>query len=276
MKATLLISTAVLFCSGARAQNQQPAARQNYEQTAVEERIHELEARGGPAPTQNPLIDHGGPVLTASKTYAIYWGTPAAFPIDLQSGMSSLLSGFNGSTYLGIAQQYMRGSPLSSAYMATVSDTSAPPSRAPTTAAIGAEVCKLFAHPDPSTIYFVFTSNAPKINYCAWHDEATCNGVTFQVAYIPNQAQLAGCSPYTRTNLSCNSFSEGTVASADSVAHEFMEAVTDPHINAWYDKRGEEMADKCNFVYYSCVNLPGGNWQIQAEWSNALNACQQQ
>ena len=120
--------------------------------------------------------------------------------------------------------------------------------------------------------------NAPKINYCAFHDMATCNNVTFQVAYIPNQALLlSGCSPYLAANLSCNSYTEGTVASADSVAHEFMEAVTDPHLDAWYDKTGAEIADKCNFVYQSCVTLPNRTkWQIQAEWSNAISACQQQ
>ncbi len=66
------------------------------------------------------------------------------------------------------------------------------------------------------------------------------------------------------------------MASADSAAHEFMEAITDPQINAWYDHSGSEIGDKCNFVYQSCVTLPTGAWQIQAEWSNALNACQQQ
>ena len=30
-----------------------------------------------------PLVDNGGPVLAASKTWAIYWGPAAAFPADL-------------------------------------------------------------------------------------------------------------------------------------------------------------------------------------------------
>ena len=42
------------------------------------------------------LVDHGGKVLAASKTYAIYWGTASAFPSDLQSGMAALLGGFGG------------------------------------------------------------------------------------------------------------------------------------------------------------------------------------
>lgn len=223
-----------------------------------------------------PLVDHGGSVLPVSKTVAIYWGDATQFPSDLQSGMAAMLSGFNGSSYLGVMEQYMRNAPISTSNGTALSDSSAPPSPAPTTAQLGAEVCKLVAAPDPSTLYIVFTSNAPKINYCAWHNDTTCNGVTFQVAYIPNQALLPGCSPYTRSNLHCNGYSDGTVASADSVAHEFMETITDAHIDAWFDKSKQEVADKCNFNYQQCVTLSTGSWQIQSLWSNAIGACQQQ
>jgi hypothetical protein len=239
------------------------------------------------SPTQGLLIDHHGPVLASSKTFAIYWGTQKDFPSDLKGAMATLLDGFDGSSYLGIAQQYMRGAQISSQYLGSLDDAdpaNPPPSHSPKTSTIGAEVCHLIGTPDANTIYVVFTSNAPHVNYCAWHDKATCDGVNyFQVAYVPNQALLPGCSPYTRTNLHCNGYSDGTVSSADSVAHEFMEAVTDPHIDAWLDANGQEVADKCNFNYQACVTLgkPGStsSWQIQSEWSNALlptPGCQQQ
>jgi hypothetical protein len=229
------------------------------------------------ASTKSPnVVDHGGVVLPTSRTVAVYWGNPGDFPSDLQGAMTSLLSGFNGSSYLGIAQQYMRGAAISTSYDGALVDTSTPPNRAPTTSALGAEVCKLVANPDPDTLYIVFTSNAPKINYCAWHSKASCNGVAFQVAYVPNQAQLPGCSPYTATNLHCNSYSDGTVTSADSVAHEFMETITDAQITAWYDASKAEIADKCEYMYSSCVTTSTGSWQIQAEWSNSISGCQQQ
>jgi hypothetical protein len=97
------------------------------------------------------------------------------------------------------------------------------------------------------------------------------------VAYVPNQAQLPSCSPFTKSNLGCNAYSDGTVSSADSVAHEFAETITDAHIDAWYDKSRAEIGDKCNFVYSACVSLPNGSrWQIQNLWSNAIGGCQQQ
>ena len=233
-------------------------------------------AQGGSKKSGGPLIDHGGTVLTASATHAIYWGTAADFPSDLQTGMASLLRGLSRSSYLGIATQYMRGATPSTTYAGAVSDPSAPPRRGPSVSDIAAEVCRLFASPDPNGIYVVFTSNAPHVNYCAWHASATCNGVTFQIAYLPNQALLPACSPYTKVDLGCNAYSEGTVTSADSVAHEFMEATTDPHLDAWYDKNGQEIADKCNYDYQACVVLSTGSWQIQSEWSNQIGGCLQQ
>lgn len=222
------------------------------------------------------LIDHGGLVLASSKTYAIYWGPSAGFPSDLVTGMTQLLGGLNGSSYLGIAGQYMRGAGISSTFGGSVFDTNAPPTKGPKPSDLGTEVAKFFATPDPSALYLVYTSNFPHINYCAWHSYATANGVTFQVAYIPNNALAPGCSPYTVANLHANSYSDGTVANADSTAHEFMEAITDAHIGAWYDNSGSEIGDKCNFNYQGVVTLGNGSkWQIQSEWSNAINGCQQ-
>jgi hypothetical protein len=232
------------------------------------------------APT--PLIDHGGPVLTTSNTYAIFWGPSAEFPSDEESGVAALLTGFEGSSYLGIGDQYMRGGTATTTYVGATSDLSDPPAHAPKASELGTEVCSLFPKPDPNGIYFVFTSNLPHISYCAWHAPATCNGVTFEVAYMPNMANSPGCSPYTKVDLGCNTYSGATVSLLDGLAHEFMESVTDPLISAWYDKNGQEMADKCEYQYTACVQLPTAtspnatSWQIQELWSNAAGGCVQQ
>jgi hypothetical protein len=66
---------------------------------------------------------------------------------------------------------------------------------------------------------------------------------------------------------------------ADSVAHEVEEFATDPDLNAWYDKRGNENADKCAWTYGttstaangSQYNLTLGSMQylLQRNWVNA-------
>jgi hypothetical protein len=246
----------------------------------LQDRLATERARGGPAPTGPALlVDHGGPVLASSQTLAIFWGQGGDFPVDYVMGMDRLFRGLDRSSYLGIAQQYMRRGSIGMNYQGYSLDSSTPPARAPKASDLGAEVCKLYPQPVSNGIYFVFTSNVPRnVSYCAWHDKASCNGVTFQVAYIPNQGLLPGCSPYKTVNLGCNRYSTGTATAADSVAHEFMEAVTDPLLTAWYDKTGAEIADKCEYKYTSCVALPGtgDTWQIQQEWSNAVSACVQQ
>ena len=231
--------------------------------------------KGGSTTAPSPLVDHGGKVLTSSTTYAIWWGAAADFPSDAQTGIPQLLNGFGGSSYLAIANQYMRGATANSSYGGSFVDPTAPPTHAPNVATIANEVAKFVQKPDPNAIYFVYTSNMPKVNYCAWHAAATAGGVTFQVAYMPNTAGVAGCDPGNLYN--ANTLSEGTRSLADSTAHEFMEATTDPvPLSGWADKNGQEIGDKCNFVYSGAVKLSHGSvWQLQEEWSNAVGGCQQ-
>jgi len=66
---------------------------------------------------------------------------------------------------------------------------------------------------------------------------------------------------------------------ASIIAHELEEAVTDPNLNAWYDSRGQENADKCAWTFgttYTTSNgskanmsLGGLNYLIQQNWVNA-------
>jgi hypothetical protein len=232
----------------------------------------------GAATATNPLVDHGGPVLTASKTFAIWWGSPSGFPSDAKAGIDNLFAGFNGSSFLGISSQYMRGSSVSSSFHTNWTDTSYPPSHV-STYTIGSEVCKEIsrngATPDSSAVYFVYTSNFPRGgNYCAWHSWGYCGNTPVQIAYMPNTTGVAGCDPGNLYN--CNSYSQGTRSLANVTSHEFMESVTDPELNAWYDNGGSEIGDKCAWNFSSCVNLPNGSWQLQTEWSNTANGCVQQ
>ncbi|MCU1461828.1 MAG: hypothetical protein JWO37_1903 [Acidimicrobiales bacterium] len=227
------------------------------------------------------LVDHGGGVLPASHTYAIWWGSPSAFPTDAHTEIPALLSGLAGPTYTGIASQYMPSSRATSSYVAAATDTSAPPSRSPATATIVDEVGRVIAanaangwSPDPTAMYFVYTSTFPShVNYCAWHSYGTVGGTTVQVAYMPNTAGIAGCDPgavYDTTH-----YTEGTRSLANVTAHEFMEAITDPTLTAWYDPSGQEIGDKCAWQFSGTVSLGGRGWQLQQEWSNSATGCVQ-
>ena len=234
-----------------------------------------LRFKGAPhARSTGNLIDHGGPVLSSSHTYAIFWGTPTAWSADVTAGVASLFSGFGGSNYLGIAAQYMRGATIGSTYSGTTSDTSAPPKKV-TAGTLGAEVQKLYgSNIDSSGIYFVYTSNFPSGGgFCAWHSAATASGRTIAVAYMPNTTGVAGCDPGNPYGVTG---SEGLRSLANVTAHEFMESATDPlpggATYAWIDKSGSEIGDKCAWQFSGPVTLSNGSeWQLQQEWSNDAN-----
>ena len=45
--------------------------------------------------------------------------------------------------------------------------------------------------------------------------------------------------------------------------------LTDPQLNAWYDQKGDENADKCAWTFNGLVTIGGQSWKIQGNWSNA-------
>ena len=70
---------------------------------------------------------------------------------------------------------------------------------------------------------------------------------------------------------------------ANVTAHELVEAVSDPELNAWFDSRGNENADKCNFVFGAVTTEPNNSlsnvmigsskYLIQQNWSPVSNGC---
>ena len=57
--------------------------------------------------------------------------------------------------------------------------------------------------------------------------------------------------------------------------HELAEAITDPHLNAWYDSAnpGNEIADKCAWIQLGTIATSQGTFAVQPLWSNADNGC---
>jgi hypothetical protein len=194
---------------------------------------------------QGNLIDHGGPVLVADTTYAIWWGPTSGWPSDTQTGINALFNGFNGTSFLGIANQYLRGGTATTSFAGNFFDASNPPSLVPSNATLAEEVCSVLnangVFPSSNAIYFIYTSNFPSNNtsFCAFHTFGTCNGVTIHFAYMPNTTGIAGCDPGDL--FGCNSFSQGARSLANVTSHEYMEAITDPDANAWFERSGAEI-----------------------------------
>ena len=187
------------------------------------------EARRGGGGGSSPLMtNHGGTVLTAVSTQAIFWGNWSEGDEHI-TGIDSLFSGWSGSTIARASTEYSgtNGQVTSSAsYKGHVIDGSTPPRKALSTSGAVAEACKITGNnPDPGAVYFIYTSTgAGHVNYCAWHSWGTCsNGAQIQVAYMPNIDGLAGCNPGDTSGL----HSEGVAALANVTSHELSEAVTE-------------------------------------------------
>ncbi|HXI21046.1 MAG TPA: hypothetical protein VNH46_08180 [Gemmatimonadales bacterium] len=235
-------------------------------------------ARGGRV---NLLVYHNGPVLKTNKSMAILWGpqwTSGSFPSDVVSGLDQLFGGWNQSNFAKLNDEYYDTNGQITAnhtYLGHVFDGTAAPSGALSVNQAVSEACKVTGNnPDPLALYLIYTPTFPSgTNYCAWHSWGSCsNGAQIQVAYEPNPAGVSGCDPQD----TWTSHSQMLASLANTSAHELAEAITDPRGSAWYDRQGNENADKCAWQFSAPVKLSNGtSWKIQMNWSNASKGCLQ-
>jgi hypothetical protein len=231
---------------------------------------------GGGSPV---MTYHGGKILPTAHTYAIFWGSSAAFGGGKVSGLDTFYVGFNGSSYAATNTEYAGiGGQVGSAtnHFGHFLDPSAGPTRAPKTSTLLAEVCKVAADQngvppdaDGNSYYAVYT-DLPRghAGYCAWHSSGTCNGTPVQFAFFFNLDGDAGCDPQDTTT----GHSQGLAALANVSGHELSEALTDPASpGAWYDSSGAENADKCAWTFGApSLDFGSGvNFKVQGNWSNA-------
>jgi hypothetical protein len=219
---------------------------------------------------------HGGKILTTAVIQAIFWGTSWNANVgDEISGLDDWYTGFSGSNYAAISDEYTGSN------VQVGPDTTYSPgryvvdnSRASSgnkTSAILAEVCKVIT-PDSSGngYYAVYVDLPRKGSYCAYHSWGSCKGVPVQFAFFWKLDGDSGCDPQSTVP----NQSEGLAALANVSGHELSEARTDPTGAGWYDSGGAENGDKCVWTFnVPYVTFPKGStwteWKIQGEWSNA-------
>ena len=224
------------------------------------------------------LRDGGGPVAANVHAYAIWWGDPASFPSDEKDAVEDFLGTVGGSSYLAIADQYLRGAKATVTLSFSFLDPSTPPDGTASPEVLTEGICGQIAaqgqEPDPLGAYLVFTPSVPSgMTLCAPHGTTTCDGTRVPYALAPSPTNYPACNFVQ--SLACNSHSVPTQSVVNFIAHELMEIVTDPFGTGWTGP-GNEMGDKCNAVFDHCVSMAGGRWQIQEEWSNAAHACVQE
>jgi hypothetical protein len=135
---------------------------------------------------------------------------------------------------------------------------------------------------DTNAVYFVLTSADVTASsgfctqYCGWHTHGTIGGTDIKYSFVGNPDRCPSACEAQTTGPNGNAGADGM---ASIIAHESEEAISDPDLNAWYDTRGAENADKCAWTFGtestasngSKYNITLGSRQylIQQNWVNA-------
>ena len=280
-------------CLGILAVFAQGNSNGNASDKAVHETLPHNQYGGGASST--PISYHGGPVLVNGvKVYYIWYGDWSGNTAkSLANGSPGILpvlaSSIGGSPYFNINTTYYNGSgkhvPNLVTFMGQTTDNYSQGtalSDAGVQAVVSAAISSgALGKPDPNGVYFVLTSADVNetsgfcTQYCGWHTNGTISGTDIKYAFIGNPDRCpSACSAQTTSpngNL-------GADAMASIIAHELQEATTDPDLNAWYDRRGYENADKCAWTFGATKVTNGAHWNmtlgglnflIQQNWVNA-------
>jgi hypothetical protein len=133
-----------------------------------------------------------------------------------------------------------------------------------------AEIRSIVADQKPTNangVYFVLTSAEVTASsgfctqYCGWHTHASMVGSDniardIKYSFVGNPDRCpSSCAWQSGVSPNGNPGADGM---ASIIAHELEETVTDPDLNAWYDSRGMENADKCAWTFGSISTIPTG------------------
>jgi hypothetical protein len=294
-----LLTSASIACSGVA-----PAAGDGDGDVDVDagaaalDTVRPADGRGGgtreaPASKQagsrvSAMVYHGGPImLGATNVYYVWYGDWSS-DTAAQSTLTELAKNLGGSPYYaingtysdgsgahvansvayagGVVDAYSRGRSLSDADVLTVVAT-----------AIGGGKLPLDAH----GAYFVLTSadvtatSGFCTSYCGWHTHGTVSGVDVKYAFIGDPARCPLSCEWQSTGPNGGGGGDGM---ASIVAHELDEMVSDPDLSAWWDRRGQENADKCAWTFGTTyrasdgalanVRLGSRDYLIQQNWVN--------
>lgn len=261
------------------------------------------QGHGGGKKANTGIFYHGGPVFYQTNVVAVYWAgstiynggpTPGTTGSGAADGsvIGHFLRNLGGSPYFNINTTYFDGT---NAHVQNVvnytgfwaANTNVPaPGASVSDAQIQAQLISGFTSGaitfDQNTLYEVFSG--PGVNlgggfgtqYCAYHGHFTWNGHDVKYSAMPHDYDFpSACAALSGSPN--NDFAAD--AEVNTLAHETEETTTDPDLNAWFDRRGQENADKCAWTFGTVyttsngsaanINLGGKDFLVQRNWVNA-------
>jgi len=228
------------------------------------------------------LIDHGGPQMSNAGFQPIYWN--GNVPQDTRNSIRNFVLAFTGSHNWAdsptddytIVQQYGSSNDIAPTITIGATDivSDQPGGGTVTDDQIQEFLANLFLSsnpvPDENVLYGVYFPSGVTVQlspgsqscsqFCGYHGYFTYG--TGQSAKVIKYAvfPFADCLACSVSGLT--PFDIWTIVSS----HEIREAVTDPELNAWYDRRGYEGDDKC--AWHNLYKMTNGSYVVQPEYSN--------
>ncbi len=276
-----------------------------------------------------PLIYHGGPVMKSQEAFAIFWAPSGfSFPSGYEKAIETYLedvasdSGKSSNVY-SVSAQYSEESGqhalYSDSYGGSLVDTDAYGATCPEYEGLdGAEFTACITdeklqeelvsvveaeglpHGLGAEYYMVLP---PEVGscfegfggfecfdevFCAYHSYIEAPELVYSnISYSPEDPTGCGVGEYP--NGHANGNADDTFS---SLSHEANESITDPTLEAWFDKKGFENGDECRNTKFGEDYGPalGGSeeeetlfnqviganhYYLQQEWSNDIDDCAQ-
>ena len=232
----------------------------------------------------------GGPVMTGTThTYAIFWEPRGNVDAHYNSLITRYFNDIGGSPLYKIASQYTQtngGYPANAVAAASWVDSRPYPHEIVLDSDIRSEVKHAQRvngwHSSLHNAFFVFTER--NVNVCtdSTHSQCTSNGFCAYHSAFSDNTTIYAVIPYI-ASFQCDPHGGPNHDDADKtitgISHEQLEAATDPLGNAWLDRQGNEVADKCA-RYYGKPDAQGADviwnhdpYMVQKEWDNRSSSC---
>jgi hypothetical protein len=244
-----------------------------------------------PQARRNNLTYHNGPVQAGTANiFAIFWEPTG----NVSSHYHSLIQQFFGDIGAsGLYQnntQYTQtggGAPSNAVLAGSFVDTRAYPENPVLDSDMQAEVTHAQSVNGwvsaTNNIFFVFLQRSQ--NLCIDSSQTQCSTNVFCAYHnVFGANTVYAAMPYA-ASFSCRASGQTEPNNDDAdltinvSSHEEIEAATDPLLNAWFDRSGNEIGDKCNFTFGPLnanngdLTINGHTYEVQREWDNRAGGC---